>query len=163
MDPTGFFGGCSTDSISSTAQCVGNFLNPSMPNPIGIFEPITGGRLNQKIAAINIFEWDMWAGILSVDFSQRLQELFTKIVNVPLVLVSSILEIVAASLTFLVMFAVKFMFTYLFYVSLGFQTILMYFDNNSNGLESEDKLKSTLVLMAGATILTLTIGVGWIK
>lgn len=158
LGPEDFLGACNQDKINSGdldafGECVGNFFNPTIPNPLNALNPVTGDNLKAKIDAINIFD-----PLTNLNVS----ELLTKFINIPLVLIASVIELIAASITFLLVFAVKFIFVYLFYVSLGFQSILLMMDSNSQGLKGVTKIHASLLVMGVVTILALTYGGGWI-
>lgn len=155
MNPEDYFGACSfdKDGVWAVGECVGNFLNPSLPNPIGVLAPIQGERLQSKLDAVNVFDF-------SVLSTFDIGELVSRIVNILIVLFALIVELLASCLTYALVFAFKFAFTYLFWVSLGFQTILAYVQQDN--IEGGDKIKLTFWVMGIATIATLTVGGGWV-
>jgi len=153
-----FLGECNGDKLNSLdgstwGECIGNFFNPTIPNPISILSPISGDNLKEKIDMINI---------LNPLSELNAKEFLEKFINIPLVLIFSIIELLAGVIKFLFVFGFKFVFVYLFYISLGFQSFLMLLNNQSRGLEGMTKVHITLALMGIATIVTLLYGGAWI-
>lgn len=154
-DFLGVCDGAGLNAIDGEAwgACIGNFFNPTIPNPTGILAPVTGDNLKAKIDAVNIINplVELNAG-----------EFLTNFINIPLVLIYSIIELLASSIKFILVFCFKFIFVYLFYISLGLQSLIMMVDGNSRGLEGIQKVHAALAVMAFATILTLAYGGAWI-
>jgi len=158
FNTSAYVGSCGFDedqTLNTMGECVGNFLNPSIPNPLGFLAPISGSRLQEKLEATNFFSWDM---ISTLDF----RGIFERLINIPIVLVAIIIEMATEGLTFLLVFFFKFLFAYLFYVSIGFQTLMFYLDRNKQ-LENMEKVHITFALIAISSIVTLTNGLGWIN
>jgi hypothetical protein len=158
LSPTDFLGACNQTQITNGelggyGQCIGEFFNPTIPNPITVLTPVTGNNLKEKVDAVNVFNLDSNAGI---------GDIFGKFLNIPLVLLFSILELLASAIKYILVFAVKFVFVYLFYISLGFQSIILLFDQNSNGLDDVRKIQATVAIMAIASVITLCYGGAWV-
>jgi hypothetical protein len=158
LSPNDFLGECNQTQLNGGelggyGQCVGEFFNPTIPNPVVLLSPVTGDNLKAKIDAVNVFNLDSGVSIT---------DLLTKFLNIPLVLIFSIIEIIASAIKYLLVFGVKFVFVYLFYISLGFQSIVLMLDQNSNGLDDVRKLQASIALMAFASVVTLAYGGGWV-
>lgn len=123
------------DFIYELGMCTSNFFNPSIPSPFDIFSPISGDKLDKKIDYI-------WASGLLAPLT-ILQIIFY-----------TVLEIISSSINFLIAFGGRFFFTYMFYVSIVYQTILAYIDQNRS-LEHEDKVIATIFIIGLSTIISL--------
>jgi hypothetical protein len=150
LSPQELLGGCSSEDIQNVnvmgwGECVGNFFNPSIPNPLNVLKPISTKNFQSKVDYVlntNIFE-----GII------RGLEVF----------VISVVELIFAIIKYLIVFAVRFLFVYLFYISLGFQMIALYLTRGGFSLDEDQKIKATIGLMILGTIYTLTLGGGWLS
>lgn len=153
-----FLGECNGEKLNAIdgnawGECVGNFFNPTIPNPINILSPISGDNLKEKIDMVNI---------LNPLSELNAKEFLEKFINIPLVLIFSIIELLGSAIKYLFVFGFKFVFVYLFYISLGFQSFILLLNNQSRGLEGMTKVHVTLAVMATATIVTLLYGGAWI-
>lgn len=153
LSPYEFLGYCNQtgieeNDIGSWLECSGNFFSPVIPNPGHILDPISGHFQDN----INIIE----GKILSINVLSGLSDLI-------IWLVGSLILLLWSSLKYLLIFGIKFLFVYLFYVSLSLQMIIWYFDRNSQGLSGERKIEATLGLMIFLTIFILWYGGGWIQ
>lgn len=133
--------------LNDTGTCILNFFNPAIPSPFIIIEPLTGDNLQNKI--------DFIGGELTI----------TSILTAPLrvvnMMVYTIIEMMVSILNFMIAFIGRFFFTYMFYVSLGFNTLLGAIDQNRK-LSDLDKMYTTVFMIAVATIYTLAGGWAWI-
>jgi hypothetical protein len=154
VGPNDFFGVCETNT--SWLECVGNFFSPVLPNPLKMLEPLSGEGLTKKLNAVNFIKTIQDNGL-------DLDKLFNNFINVPLVMFYTIVEIGAGLIKFVLIFAFRFMFVYLFYVGLGLQSIILMVDQNSNGLSDLRKIQTSVAFMALATILFLTYTGGWVN
>lgn len=151
ISPYEIFGSCNNTRVQNLdvggwGECIGNFVNPTIPNPINIVSPVFN-----FFDTINVFKTDSIGSFI------------VNVFTIPITLITLILAIIFNGLKYLLVFAIKFVFVYLFYVSLGFQSILNYVDSNRDGLSNEEKIHSTFAIMIAATIITLAYGGGWIN
>jgi hypothetical protein len=161
FDPNDFLGPCNNSQVNDAqthaiGECIGNFFSPVFPNPAGILAPIQGDRLKEKTNALDFFSFEKLTMMGASGFLEKL-------VNIPILFFGTILEMLSAIIMFLLVFGFKFIFVYLFYVSLGLQTILFYLDNSSGSMESIRKVHITFWIMGLSSIVALSYGVGWIQ
>lgn len=147
-----FFGFCNEASIEQNdlgamVECGGNFLSPMVPNPLKIVEPISGDKFWNNITVIKdkLFSLDL-LGVIGDIIKLIFDVIFGLIIN---------------AVSFLFVFMVRFIFVYVFYISLGLQTIILFFDKNSSGLGSRDKITASILFMAAITVFILAYGGGW--
>jgi len=154
VSPNDFFGVCETNT--SWLECVGNFVSPVLPNPLKMLEPLSGTGLSKKIDAVNFIKTIQ-------DYGLDLDKLFNNFINVPIIMFYTLVEVSASIIKFILIFAFRFMFVYLFYIDLGLQSIILMLDQNSNRMSDLRKIQSSILFMALATIAFLTYTGGWVN
>jgi len=159
-----FLGECNEAKVSELdlyeiGSCTGNALNPSIPNPFRIFDPITGDQLAAKESYLSFFPYDS-QGNFDITLIDPIK-ILNSVVNFPIIILNTVLELTFNAVKFLFVFSIRFIFVYLFWISLGFQAILNYL-NSGHNLESEDKIHYTLAVMIAASIFTIGYGGGGI-
>lgn len=147
--------------LSGVGECVSNYFNPSLPNPLIIVESISGQELENKINSLYPLRdfktpTDYFELLNPITLADFLGDIIFSLINIPLVLGYSIIQLLSSLVRYVLVFFVRFMLVYLVYVSLGFQAILIVLDrNNPTILEHPDKVKLTVVVMVAASIITL--------
>jgi hypothetical protein len=159
VSPSDLFGLCNSSKLNGLdlgeyLRCAGNFVSPVVPNPVVILDPVSGEALNEKVNAINVFKIDLWAGDIG--------GILTVFFNIPKVAIFTVLEVLNSAFFYLIVFGFRFLFVYTFYVSLGFQSVLLIMDQNSRGLNDVQRIQFTVFFMALATIVILMYGGDWI-
>jgi hypothetical protein len=166
-----FLGECNETQVNNVepyaiAECVGNALNPSIPNPLKILEPVTGSALDAKLKYLNFFPIDNngnydLSRLDPLNSDSVYNKLIRSIWTFPVIILNTFLEVLFNTIKFLLVFVVRFIFTYMFWVSLGFQAVLNYVSSDSK-LEHEQKIQYTIALMILGSIFTLGYGGAWI-
>jgi hypothetical protein len=156
-----FFGHCNESEMNkldllSVGECIGNFFSPVVPNPSKIIEPITGDNLKKKVEAVDFIS--VWS-----KNSWDLEKMFTSFVNIPVMIIFSVIELVGSTIKYLLVFGVRFIFVYMFYVSIGFQGLMRVLTYNTKTLDSQQSIMYTCLLMSVSTILVLIYGGGWVN
>jgi hypothetical protein len=154
ITPYHFFGFCNEtaieqNSVYSWGECAGNFLSPAIPNPLNVFEPVTGDKFFRNIDAIKteLLQLDVLKGFI----------------NTLILMVYILIGLLVNVILYFVTFFIRFIFVYLFYISLGLQSILLYVDRNSDGMDGDTKIKASIGFMIVATLFILWYGGGWMQ
>jgi hypothetical protein len=163
-----FFGKCNDTlvqqwDLEGIGECVGNFLSPVFPNPLKIISPLYGADLQDKLNTIKIgltiYDKD---GKLSIGaFGESVLATLDSLFNLPFVFFATILEIIFNAVKYVLVFAWRFGFVYVVYISLGFQALMLSM-NNSYSLQHPDRMRLTFILLGVGTILLLSFGGGWV-
>jgi len=142
--------------IGGYGECVSNYFNPSIPNSLIIVESLQWTELSEKLKALNPLPEDVVDLINPLKIPEHIGNLLLSVVNVPLVLGFSIMQLLSSIIRYVLVFFVRFMFVYLFYVSVGFQAILILLNrNNPTILAHPDRVWMTVGFMCVASIITL--------
>jgi len=160
-----FLGACNETQVNqgslyAVGECVGNALDPAIPNPLKIFDPITGENYQEKKQYLDFFplndkgEFDITLLFTSIN------KILNAVWNFPIIVFSTLIEIAFNAVKFVLVFAIRFIFTYLFWVSIAFQTLLSYFSEYK--LENRDRVVTTVFIMIVASIAVLGYGSGGI-
>ena len=161
FDPWILVGQCNyTDNPSGEEFfiCVGEFFNPSISHAFTIlFSPFT--TLESDIVSNNPTSTAEEMGVFSVF---NLGEILSDVINFPLDLLKIVVKIIVSIILFVLIVGFRFVFVYLFYVSLGFQSLLMYTNMSDGHLQSVQKIQITLAVIFVATVVTMSYGGGWI-
>ena len=148
LSPYDFLGYCDGEqinrgNITSLLVCISNFLNPTIPYPQGILDRLS----------------DVSSNIGSFNSLSEIANSLANILLLPVRIINNLLPLIFELGKYTLILAFKFLFVYLFYVSLGFQAVLLYMDKTHGGLNDENKIHGTIGLMLFATIFTLVWGV----
>lgn len=161
MNINDFLGDCDENKLQGLnivefGACIGSAFDPRIPNPISIFAPISGDALDAKLEAVNFmpFDGDGNFSLSMVSFDKLISSLW----NVPIVVAITFIELIFNTLKFMLVFIIRFVFVYLFYISIGYQSLMNYL-NMKNKLTSKDKITYTVFIMSVVSIIGLAYGV----
>jgi hypothetical protein len=160
-----FMGACDEKGLNNLdfgaiGECVGNALNPRIPNPLMIFDPITGANARNKWAALDFLPRNAQGELDIAQFD--IGKTANVLINSPALVLFTFIEIAFAALKFVIIFMARFLFTYLFYVSIGYQALMGALQSDAN-LENKQRIQASFAIMGIATIMTLAYGGGLIQ
>jgi len=152
---TDFFGDCDKEKLDDgevreVLYCTASFLNPSIPNPLMIFEPLNGLNEFNPITLIS----DFIVSITRLDFGGVFKSIESMLYT-PVGLLKILFYLILSGIKWLILSAFKLFFVYLFYVCLAFQVLLMRLNINRR-LEHEERVQTTLFIVLIASIITLS-------
>jgi len=157
-----FMGFCDEEKLQaldlySIGECAGNFLDPRIPNPLGVLDPIRDDRFRARIDGLMFISLDL----SKMTFNFDPGKLLSFPLNLLLFVFASTLELLFNCVKYVIIFAFSFMKTYLIYFMLVFQVFLHGIDQG-DFFQRINNAHTVVLFMVFTTIVVLVMGGGWI-